>query len=101
MTMKWERWSERDYRVARASEWIRIDDLRPLRWNPGVYILADDSMWVEYIGSTGTVIEAVAGAYRQGKAPRARLVKALYTVSSSSAADLARELITYYDPPRN
>ena len=99
--MRWDSKDERNRRVDSASGWLRIDDFRRLQGKPGVFIFADDSLSVEYVGSTGSIFNGVNSAIRLGKDRQATQVKALYTGSSSEAEDLAEELVRVYRPWNN
>lgn len=101
--MFWESFNERNGKVIRASGWLRIGDNRDLGMGPGVFVFADDSRWVWYIGSARHVFEGVTSAIRQkDNLNRTTFrVKVLYTGSHSDAQDLARSLIREYDPEYN
>ena len=98
--MKWERVEVSDSRVIREEGWKPIKDYTRLDETGGVYIFADDSEDVKYIGkaSQGRMIVEIRNSINEAKNIFPTQVRVLHTDSDSNAISLARDLREKYNP---
>ena len=98
--MKWERGEVSDSRVIREEGWKPIKDYTRLDETGGVYIFADDSEDVKYIGKApqGRMIVEIRNSINSAKNRSATQVRVLHTDSDSNAISLARDLRKKYNP---
>jgi excinuclease UvrABC nuclease subunit len=101
--MKWDNRDGRDYRVVASSGWTSLTNYSNLEARAGVYLFADSSLQIKYIGKAGAgrIASEVGNAIRRGKGRGASQVRALYTNSDANALSLESSLIAKYDPINN
>jgi len=101
--MIWDASDQQDWRVVDYSGWLSLQNYGNLENKAGVYIFADASHDVKYIGKAGAgrMVDEISNAISRGKNTGATLVKALYTNSSENAQSLETDLIRKYNPPNN
>lgn len=101
--MIWDASDQQDWRVVDYSGWLSLQNYGNLENKAGVYIFADASHDVKYIGKAGAgrMVVEISNAISRDKDRGATLVKALYTDSSANAQSLETDLINKYDPPNN
>ncbi len=101
--MSWDSSDHWDYRVVEYTRWRLIWNYETLEPRAGVYIFANASLYVKYVGKAGPgrMVVEIESAFRRGKDYGATRVKALYTNSDDRAKTLERNLIGKYDPPNN
>ena len=98
--MKWETEDQKDRRITSTTDWINTRDLGKLdklKEEAGIYIFADRSHRVKYVGRASyNVKRRVMAQITKGEKTRgASLVKVLYS------PDLEADLITKYKPANN
>lgn len=106
--MRWDKNDEHDSRIKAVTDWTSFDEVHTLEARAGVYVFADDSEDVVYIGKAGAgrmikedmIIEIMNAKYRN-KDEGATQVKALYTNSGDIALALEGDLILKYQPINN
>ena len=83
--------------------WKSIKDYKILEPRGGVYIFADDSEDVKYIGkaSIPRMVAEIGNSIHEQKGISATQVKVLYTDSDSNTKSLARDLREKYNPVNN
>ena len=101
--MEWSNKDQRDSKAVQNTRWMNIEYYENLENRAGVYIFANISHQVKYIGKAGAyrIVKEIASAISRDKDRGATLVKVLYTNSSSNAKSLERTLIDKYNPPNN
>ena len=101
--MEWKIGDSHDARIVSLSQWLRIDRYKELRNRTGVFLFADSSRNVKYVGSARSfrLTSEIYRAVRLDKDKDAVLVKALYTDSAESAESLRKDLISKYQPVNN
>jgi hypothetical protein len=85
------------------ASWRFIHDFSGFQSYKGVFLLADASHHIKYVGHTQNnfVIEAIANAIENGKNNGATLVKVLYTKLDKEAQLLAKIFTEKYKPENN
>jgi len=80
--------------------WKPINDYKMLEPRGGVYIFADDSEDVKYIGkaSMSRMVSEIGNSIHERKGRSATQVKVLYTDSDSNTISLSRDLRMKYNP---
>ena len=83
--------------------WKPIQDYKMLEPRGGVYIFADDSEDVKYIGkaSIPRMVAEIGNSISETKDRSATQVRVLYTDSDSNTISLSRDLRVKYDPVHN
>jgi len=116
--MKWDSQDEKDNPIVSASNWFALPFYKKtVEARAGVYIFADKSHDVKYIGKAGAgrlvvemdkavqpaarLIYEIYSAIGRKKDQGASLVKVLYTNSDEVALKLEKELIDKYEPDNN
>ena len=101
--MKWQQSEVNDPRVVMEAGWKPIKDYTRLDSNGGVYIFADDSEDVKYIGKApiGRMVVEIRNSVNEAKNISATKVRALYTDSDPNTISLARDLREKYNPVNN
>ena len=101
--MKWQQSEVNDPRIVMEAGWKPIIDYTRLDSNGGVYIFADDSEDVKYIGNAplGRMVVEIRNSVNEAKNISATKVRALYTDSDSNTKSLARDLREKYNPINN
>ncbi len=102
--MIWDSSDHWDNRVVEYTpRWRYLGNYETLEPRAGVYIFANASLYVKYVGKAGPgrMVVEITSAIRREKDFGATLVKALYTNSDDRAKTLERDLIEKYDPPNN
>jgi len=101
--MKWDTSDHGRHEVVEYTNWRLLRNYESLEWRAGVYVFADGSHQVKYVGKAGPgrMVNEVGDAIRRGKHYGSTLVKALYTNSDEKARSLESYLIRKYQPPNN
>jgi len=84
-------------------EWKPIEDYKTLKTQGGVYVFADESKDVKYIGKApnGRMIVEIGNSINETKDRSATQVKVLYTDSYPNTETLSRKLRIKYNPVNN
>jgi len=84
-------------------EWKPTEDYKTLKTQGGVYVFADESKDVKYIGKapTGRMVVEIGNSINETKDRSATQVKVLYTDSYSNTETLSRKLRIKYNPVNN
>jgi len=101
--MAWDSSDHSDYRVVSYTGWKNLENYGQLESRAGVYLFANESLQIKYIGKAGAgrMVFEIESAIRRGKDFGATLLKALYTNSGANALSLEDALIVKYNPPNN
>jgi hypothetical protein len=101
--MLWDPAEQKAHRVTGYSFWLYIENYEYLENKAGVFIFANASQSVKYIGKAGAgkMSLEIARAIGEKKNFGATLVKALFTDSDKTAKSLGSDLIEKYEPANN
>lgn len=101
--MEWNDKDALDRRIFTSSYWRKIDNYKELVNRAGVYVFANSTYQVKYVGKAGfmRMVPEISSEINRKKDYGATLVKALYTNSDQKALSLERGLINKYNPPNN
>ncbi len=101
--MKWQQSEVSDSRVVMEAGWRPIKDYKTLESRGGVYIFADDSEDVKYVGkaSIPRMVAEIGNSISETKDRSATQVRVLYTDSDSNTISLSKDLRIKYSPVHN
>ncbi|MBA7695553.1 hypothetical protein ES703_104182 [subsurface metagenome] len=101
--MKWQKSEGKDSRVVMEAGWKPIKDYKTLEQRGGVYIFADDSEDVKYVGyaSIPRMVAEIGNSISEEKGRYATQVRVLYTDSDSNTISLSKDLRIKYSPVHN
>lgn len=99
-------WDNKDSKlplIIENASWRFIHNFSDFKTNKGVFVFANSSHAIIYVGNTikNNMVEAIAESIAEGKDSRATLVNVLYTELDKDAQLIANILIEKYAPKNN